>query len=517
MKTQNYLNNIVLLFFVIIPNIFICTSSDAGDERINFSLTITLKIQDVEQKPVQGAIAFIFEQYPSFFTKTDSTDISRSNKKGLLKGKITYIEDDAISPRSSAAFTLNILICHPLYKTVILPVKTYGSSTYHFFSATVSKEVVMEKGRDDYHTLCFAALDGRISKEITPKELSPVNADDANSEISNINKIEKDKSGVKTIATRDGGILNIVFSTDGKKIAACGKKNINLFDNDKESFISSIPWNNELRYNKCEIVFSEKDDLVVWEKEKGMSFYDAESGRIKANIVLPPCFWTYRYSRNQNDYTVLCDNESNLLISSDNYIRGVQSLKIDLENKKAIKKDLIKLKGVYDFFVSKDGKTLATLANISDKKNKNVHEIKLYNISDKKLIQSYSAPTQSINSIAFSEDNKLLAVGTYEGDIILLNITDKKENKLFSNHSPSVISLKFSPDGKLLASGGGDNTVKLWRVSDGKLLKSLEGHTWQVNAVAFSPDGKTLASGSADGTIKLWNIEGLEKEPTEKK
>jgi len=40
-------------------------------------------------------------------------------------------------------------------------------------------------------------------------------------------------------------------------------------------------------------------------------------------------------------------------------------------------------------------------------------------------------------------------------------------------HKDSVSSVSFSPDGKLLASGSNDETIKLWEVATGKLLSSF--------------------------------------------
>ncbi|HKM90593.1 MAG TPA: protein kinase, partial [Candidatus Acidoferrales bacterium] len=75
-------------------------------------------------------------------------------------------------------------------------------------------------------------------------------------------------------------------------------------------------------------------------------------------------------------------------------------------------------------------------------------------------------------------------------------------------HAESVLSVAFSPNGRLLASGSSDNTINLWDVSSGRSVRQLIGHKGQVFGVAFSPNGAMLASASADHTVKLWDVAG---------
>jgi WD40 repeat protein len=72
-------------------------------------------------------------------------------------------------------------------------------------------------------------------------------------------------------------------------------------------------------------------------------------------------------------------------------------------------------------------------------------------------------------------------------------------------HSQSVTSLAFSRDGRMLASGSVDGTVKLWDMTLGKWLRTLPSYQSAI-WVAFSPDGQIASSGGALGHgLMLWD------------
>lgn len=127
------------------------------------------------------------------------------------------------------------------------------------------------------------------------------------------------------------------------------------------------------------------------------------------------------------------------------------------------------------------------------------------NIAIGGLIHNLQGHSDSIRSIAFSPDGKILASGSYDKTIKLWNVGTGREIYTFQGHSDSVYSVAFSPDGKILASGSRDKTIKLWDVTTGREIYTLQGHSDWVRSVAFSPDGKTLASASLDKTI-MWDV-----------
>ena len=89
-------------------------------------------------------------------------------------------------------------------------------------------------------------------------------------------------------------------------------------------------------------------------------------------------------------------------------------------------------------------------------------------------------------SIAFTSD-KLMASGSVDKTIVLWNQATGNQLRALKGHAGTVNSVAFSPDDKQLASGSADNTIKIWDVASGREKQTMTGHTLFVSSVAFSP------------------------------
>jgi len=100
-----------------------------------------------------------------------------------------------------------------------------------------------------------------------------------------------------------------------------------------------------------------------------------------------------------------------------------------------------------------------------------------------------------VTSVAFSPDGTLLAAGLQDGRVKLWQVSNGKLLFTLEGHAGTVHSLAFSPDGKILASGSDDNTVRFWTALDGTLSREI--NTFMVGRalkVAFSKDGSLVAT-----------------------
>ncbi|MDE0634676.1 MAG: WD40 repeat domain-containing protein [Candidatus Poribacteria bacterium] len=110
-----------------------------------------------------------------------------------------------------------------------------------------------------------------------------------------------------------------------------------------------------------------------------------------------------------------------------------------------------------------------------------------------------------VETLVFSPDSTCLATASGEDVHLWDTKTWQKNVKL---ETVGVESLAFSEDGSLLAVGGTGRKpkIQIWNVETVQLVVEFSGHKSDVESVAFSPDGTLLASGSFDGTVLLWDM-----------
>lgn len=116
----------------------------------------------------------------------------------------------------------------------------------------------------------------------------------------------------------------------------------------------------------------------------------------------------------------------------------------------------------------------------------------------------------AVNDLKFSPDDAILAVSggqpSARGDLRLFQVSDWKLLASLGGHLDVVSSVSFSPDGKRLASASFDKTVRIWNVASLRLEQTLAGHSDFVHAVAFGPKGDWIVSASKDRTIRLTEL-----------
>ena len=106
-------------------------------------------------------------------------------------------------------------------------------------------------------------------------------------------------------------------------------------------------------------------------------------------------------------------------------------------------------------------------------------------------------------SVAFSPDGSLVAGGTTTGTLMWETATGTW-HPLEGKQEDLIKSLAFSPDGKLLAAGS-NGKIQLWDIQSGAVKETTGGFT-TLNSIDFSPDSKLLVVGSEDNTARFFSV-----------
>ncbi|MBD2385910.1 nSTAND1 domain-containing NTPase [Cylindrospermum sp. FACHB-282] len=154
-----------------------------------------------------------------------------------------------------------------------------------------------------------------------------------------------------------------------------------------------------------------------------------------------------------------------------------------------------------------------------------------WDFQDKKLkrLKYIALHNNSIKSIDFSQDKKILATGASNGWVKLWDVSNSQKPPVFikSMHHQcangqhlgeyqipneddkcSVKNVRFLPNNKLLATTGDDGTLRLWRLKGEPVVPAINAHKGSINSLNPSPDGQMLATAGEDGMAILWDLNG---------
>jgi WD40 repeat protein len=169
------------------------------------------------------------------------------------------------------------------------------------------------------------------------------------------------------------------------------------------------------------------------------------------------------------------------------------------------------LGAVNDLKFSPDGTILAVAGGQPSAKG----DLRLYRVSDWKLLGVLRGHDDVVFSVAFSADGKRLVSASFDHTLRLWDVEKQQSLRAYPHHSDFVYAVAFSPTGKQIASASKDRTVQWFDAETGKSIFTFSGMEQDVMAVAISPDGKSVVSSGFESGISWWNPLSGEKVKTQ--
>ncbi len=141
--------------------------------------------------------------------------------------------------------------------------------------------------------------------------------------------------------------------------------------------------------------------------------------------------------------------------------------------------------------------------------------MKLINVADGQFIDDINKLLEPVVCMARHPKEDWAAYGGAEGGVRIYRMKENQERtagnndvnlvREFERQTGPVQSVAFSPDGSLLAVGGTGGEVRLYKTADGARASTLGDLGGAVFALAFTPDGKRLFTGGFDGLVRVFD------------
>ncbi|XP_036939136.1 telomerase protein component 1 isoform X2 [Acanthopagrus latus] len=109
-----------------------------------------------------------------------------------------------------------------------------------------------------------------------------------------------------------------------------------------------------------------------------------------------------------------------------------------------------------------------------------------------------------LNCVTFDPEDRLLAAGCWNGNVIIWNWLQNKTQVSLSGHQSSVRSVSFSSS-SMLCSGSMSGEVRVWSVPTSTCVGCFQAHTGATEALTFLCEGSMLLSAGSDHMIQLWS------------
>jgi Anaphase-promoting complex subunit 4 WD40 domain len=139
-------------------------------------------------------------------------------------------------------------------------------------------------------------------------------------------------------------------------------------------------------------------------------------------------------------------------------------------------------------------------------------EVLIFRVSDGEITHKVTTTSNaSISCLVISKDSHLLVFGDSEGRLTIYDIRNKRSINSFTAHSDSIDEITFSDDCEIFATvsnqspAKGHNftksNIKLWNTYNGNLVSSIDEYAKRIDYLRFNHDASMLIAGTSSDII----------------
>jgi serine/threonine protein kinase len=313
-----------------------------------------------------------------------------------------------------------------------------------------------------------------------------------------------DQPAVKPIASLNpvrrltrGGVLRnwLAFSPDGKHFATNREEDfsLNFWDADRGDIVRDFDGKGG---GNGPVIFSADGKHVAAYNSETLRVWDVESGRVKGEVKPLP--------GNQLDGLQFTDDGKLLFTAcwnvQDKWIISVG----DLENPK---KEVSRLIGhtnvVTRVLLARDGQRAVSTSEDGT--------TRLWDVKSGKELLRFAAPAKVAKCMSLSPDGRHLLASHQEDRMRLFDLETGNQVKLFvpTDQLGSIETVAFTSDGRY-GLAGSMSGIRVWDLESGKQVQHLNCEGTIINSLCVSPDDKTVVAGGFGGNL-FWFKLGKEK------
>ncbi|HEY7342641.1 MAG TPA: TIR domain-containing protein [Ktedonobacterales bacterium] len=280
------------------------------------------------------------------------------------------------------------------------------------------------------------------------------------------------------------------------------------------------------------VLVSHDGTLLAILAPQRLSLVDAATGAILQKIELDNLDYEFAVAFSQNDTQVEVAYTYEFDLNGPNDQTRIQVRQYDTKSGKQLGSPFdIPYTANQPFLFSHDASLIAVGGCPANALHCANGQVNVWNVSQRHLIATFSVGPGGMTTMAFSDDDSLLAVGTCaldsvtnafrcnHGDIEIWSVATHtlKYSALVRNELGEVFGLTFSSDSNYLLSSlmfgacSGDNCnqgqMQLWAVNGLQMIgEPFVGHLSTIGGMVFLPDGEHVLTPGGAGGVYEWTI-----------